>query len=169
MLAQRSSTDLEVADQAAQARKSIGLTGQCAAVDEITGILLPGPPARQPTSAMMDSMKRPGPATGAAVLIVLAASGCAADRAVPSRAPDVTGVVAASGPQDGATLAEASDGYYEGMSLLQGDPVLVRGANGERIDPAELEPGDDVEVWVGGACAESFPVQCDIEAVRVLP
>ena len=117
----------------------------------------------------MDSMKLPGLATGAAVLVVLVASGCAPDRAVPSRAPEVTGVVAMSDQQDGAALAGASDRYYEGMSLLRGDPVIVRGTSAERIEPTDLDPGDQVEVWVGEACAESQPVQCDVQAVRVLP
>ena len=117
----------------------------------------------------MDGMKLPGAATGAAVLAVLMASGCTPGRAVPNRAPDVTGVVAVTSQQDGAALAEASDRYYEGMSLLRGDPVVVRGTSGERLEPTDLEPGDDVEVWVGEACAESQPVQCDVHAVRIVP
>lgn len=103
------------------------------------------------------------------MLLALGVSSCAGPADVPARDPDVTGVVAMSDQQDGAALAQASDQYFEGMGLLQGNPVLVRGPGGERIEPADLEPGDEVQVWVGDACAESYPVQCDIEAVRVLP
>lgn len=117
----------------------------------------------------MRSMRLRDLATAAVVLLVLVVPGCAAGTDVPARDPDVTGVVVTSGRQDGAALAEASDRYFEGMSLLRGDPVVVRGSSGERIEPTELRPGDEVRVWVAGACAESYPVQCDVEAVQVLP
>jgi hypothetical protein len=89
-------------------------------------------------------------------------AGCA-DSAVPGRAPDVSGVVgteAAFGP--GPSLVAASDDYYEGMALVTEGTVVVK------IDPAALRDGVEVEVWTGGACAESFPVQCGVEVVRVV-
>jgi hypothetical protein len=94
-------------------------------------------------------------------------AGCA-DSAVPGRAPDVSGVVgteAAFGP--GPSLVAASDDYYEGMALVTEGTVVVDEDGGE-IDPAALRDGVEVEVWTGGACAESFPVQCGVEVVRVV-
>ncbi|MFD1505723.1 hypothetical protein FE374_01015 [Georgenia yuyongxinii] len=70
--------------------------------------------------------------------------------------------------REGPVLTDASDGYYDGMRLFPDDSVTLSGTRGERLEPSELAEGDRVEVWVGDACAESFPVQCHIEAVRLL-
>lgn len=102
-------------------------------------------------------------------LLALATSGCAvAAPGIPDREPDVTGVVALASPSGDPVLADPSDAYFEGMSLLQGDPVIVKGDDGEAVPPTELENGDEVEVWIDGACAESYPVQCGIVALRLL-
>ena len=90
---------------------------------------------------------------------------CGAAAVVPDRDPDVTGTVEAG--RGGAVLVEPSDRYYERMALV-GDGTLVVGSDGEALDPDDLATGDAVEVWVGEACAESFPVQCDVVAVRVV-
>ena len=103
---------------------------------------------------------------GAAVLASVAA-GCGGAPAVPERPPDVTGVVAGTADAGGPVLTEPSDDYFEGMSLLRGDPVLV-GDDGVVVPVEDLADGDRIEVWVGPACAESFPVQCDVVALRVL-
>lgn len=98
--------------------------------------------------------------------LVALAGGCSdTSSPVPDRPPDVRGVVA-DGP-DGPVLAEPSDAYYEGMALLRGDPVVLRADDGATVAPAELRDGAPVEVWTEGPCAESFPVQCDIVALRV--
>lgn len=101
-------------------------------------------------------------------LLVAGCSGTAADdgAALPDRAPDVTGTVQVAQGSPEPVLVDASDAYYEGMGLLRGDPAVVRG--GAEVPPAELRDGTLVEVWTGDACAESYPVQCDIEAVRIL-
>lgn len=44
---------------------------------------------------------------------------------------------------------------------------MVVDADGEPITTADLRDGVEVDVWVSSACAESFPVRCGIEAVRV--
>ncbi|GIG39224.1 hypothetical protein [Cellulomonas phragmiteti] len=63
------------------------------------------------------------------------------------------------------TLSAASDASYEGMALRLADAVVVD-TDGRPTDaPGD---GDQVEVWVGEACAESYPVQCEVVAVRVL-
>ena len=87
---------------------------------------------------------------------------------VPNRPPDVTGLVGL-GDEYAAPpyLIEPSDGYYLGMSLLVGDPVVVRGQDGEPLAGSELREGDEVAVWVDGGCQESFPVQCDVVALQV--
>lgn len=101
-----------------------------------------------------------------AALLLLAATACTAQPAVPDRDSDVTGVVAGADEPGGPVLAEPSDGYFEGMGLLRGDPV-VADADGREVPVSELDDGDAVEVWIDGACAESFPVQCDVTALRL--
>lgn len=101
--------------------------------------------------------------------LLLAGCGGTADddaAAVPDRAPVVTGVVGVAEGGGDPVLREASDAYYEGMSLLRGDPVVVR--DEVQVAPTELRDGTTVEVWTADACAESYPVQCDVEAIRVV-
>ncbi|MCF4122276.1 hypothetical protein L1785_14950 [Antribacter sp. KLBMP9083] len=100
-------------------------------------------------------------------LFALATSSCAGTAGIPDREPDVTGVVAGAGGSGDPVLAEPSDDYFEGMRLLRGDPVIVRGDDGEPVPSTELDDGDEVEVWTDGACAESYPVQCGIVALRL--
>ncbi len=64
-------------------------------------------------------------------------------------------------------LGEPSDPYYELMLLRRGDPVVVDGETGKTLDIADLDDGAEVEVWITGGCAESFPVQCEVVALRV--
>lgn len=92
-------------------------------------------------------------------------AGGAAER-VPDRPPDVTGRVALTDEPGSATLADPSDPYYEGMDLLRGDPLIL-GSDGAAVPSEDLADGDEVEVWIGGPCAESFPVQCEVAALRV--
>lgn len=106
-------------------------------------------------------------ATGLGIaLLLLVTAGCAAGPRIPDRQPDVTGVVAGAGAPGGPVLDEPSDAYFEGMSLLRGDPVVV-GDDGAALPPTEIQDGDAVDVWIDGPCAESFPVQCDVTALRL--
>jgi hypothetical protein len=91
------------------------------------------------------------------------------DTFVPERPPDVTGTVAVMGGAhgEGPHLTDPSDRYYEGMSLVQADTTIVSAATGQAVGAAEIQDGDAVEVWVTGGCGESFPVQCDVEALRI--
>jgi hypothetical protein len=94
----------------------------------------------------------------------------AADGAVPTRAPEVTGRLAVD--DEVVRLAEPSDIYFTEMILVSSqrdDEVLVVDEGGERLAVEDLDDGMLVDVWVGGACAESYPVQCDIEALRIDP
>lgn len=99
-------------------------------------------------------------------LLAAGTAGCGTADDVPDRPPDVTGRVALADESGSATLADPSDPYYEGMDLLRGDP-LVRSTDGAAVRYEDLEDGDEVEVWIGGPCAESFPVQCEVAALRV--
>ena len=86
---------------------------------------------------------------------------------VPTRAPEVTGRLVVDGGS--VRLGEESDSYFAGMVLVEGDDddVLVVDEGGEALHRDDLAEGMLVDVWVGDACAESYPVQCDIEALRV--
>jgi hypothetical protein len=99
----------------------------------------------------------------------------AGDGELPARDADVTGVVGTGDEyQSPPYLVEPSDGYYLGMSLVPGmpaitspgDPIIVD-VDGSAITALDLKAGDEVAVWTGEACAESFPVQCDIVAIQV--
>lgn len=104
---------------------------------------------------------------GVLVVGALLLGGCATS-GLPGRSSDVTGVVAVpagNGSSPEPALTGASDAYFEGMPLRLADAVVVD-ADGRTVDaPAE---GDEVEVWIGDGCAESYPVQCEIVAVRVV-
>ena len=80
--------------------------------------------------------------------------------------PTTTGVVEVT---DGTPrLVESSEDYFEGMALLS-PGTRVLDADGERADPSVLVAGARVEVWVDEdvGCAESFPVQCTVQTVRL--
>jgi len=96
-------------------------------------------------------------------------AGCAADdpdgaAAPPDRPADVDGTV--DRDEGAPRLVDASDPYYEGMSLLSASTVVLD-ADGARVDGDALVDGDAVEVWAD-VCAESYPVQCQVVAVRVV-
>ena len=67
-----------------------------------------------------------------------------------------------------ARIVQSSDDYYEGMALV-GPGTRVLDADGDRAQPSVLVAGARVEVWVDerAGCAESYPVQCTVETVRL--
>ncbi|WP_454729868.1 hypothetical protein [Cellulosimicrobium protaetiae] len=97
-------------------------------------------------------------------------AGCAAaddsdGAAAPTDQPaDVAGTIVRD--EGAPRLVDASDPYYEGMSLLS-ESTLVLDTEGARVDGDTLTDGDAVEVWAD-LCAESYPVQCQVVAVRVV-
>lgn len=94
-------------------------------------------------------------------------SGGAGDAGTPARPPDVSGVVRLDdGTFEAPYLAEPSDSYFEGMYLLRGDPPVFD-RDGEPLAASDLADGDPVDVWVADVCAESFPVQCEVLALRL--
>jgi hypothetical protein len=119
-----------------------------------------------------------------AVLLVLAAGACsdsgstvsdAAHGSVPTKAgsyvaPTVRGVLQAldtSGPAE-FRLVDASDAYYEGMTVRLLDGATLTAASGDPISRAALSAGSTVDVWVDGGCNESYPVQCDLIGLQVV-
>jgi|SRR5690554_1077671 len=94
-------------------------------------------------------------------------AGCAAGFNPPSRAPDALGTAAAIETADGVTsvLFEHDSGYeyFEGTTFVLDDEVDV---GGKVTAASAIEVGDRIDVWTN-ECAESFPVQCQVEAVKV--
>lgn len=90
-----------------------------------------------------------------------------------TRDADAVGSVTSAGAgTDSILLGFAPDEGYEYFEGTVFDvPVAsewpMRDADMAVFDVAELEPGDRIAVWTG-PCAESFPVQCQVEAVEVL-
>ncbi|WP_163543530.1 hypothetical protein [Occultella kanbiaonis] len=111
----------------------------------------------------MDAQRR-FPVAVATVILALTAAACSGPAGPPDRDPDVTGTVGTEGTT--LVLTEPSDPYYEGMGLLRGDPDILRGD--QPIEAADLVDSEVVEVWVEGGCAESYPVQCEVVAVRAV-
>ncbi len=107
------------------------------------------------------------PAVLAAVLLTACGDG-GATSLVPDEPADVSGVVVDGAVFGGGpALAQASDDYYEGMALVTDETVVVA-ADGSEADASDLVEGVAVELWVTEFCAESYPVQCGVEVVRVV-
>lgn len=86
----------------------------------------------------------------------------------PTRAPEVSGAVAVD--DDVVRLVEPSDTYFDQMVLVAragDDAVLVVDEGGDEVALDDLDDGMLVDVWVADGCDESYPVQCDVEALRV--
>ncbi|MFV0632622.1 MAG: hypothetical protein ACK5NO_00855 [Demequina sp.] len=100
----------------------------------------------------------------AAGVAVLAGCGSAG---VPDREPEAVGAVAEVSEDSGTVYVlfepDAGYEYFEGTTFAVGAEVPLEGVD----DAGEVAAGDRLEVWTG-PCAESFPVQCTVEGVRVL-
>lgn len=66
-----------------------------------------------------------------------------------------------------------ADSYFEGMQVRplpgpgDGGAPLWLDVDGAPVDVADLEAGQSVWLWISGACQESFPVQCPVDALVV--
>lgn len=89
---------------------------------------------------------------------------CTSGPDVPARDPEATATVSLAG--DVATLVDVDDAYYDGMALPADSRVVLADGSEARTDA--LDDGDRVRVRVGDACAESYPVQCAVEAAQVV-
>ena len=87
---------------------------------------------------------------------------------VPGRAPEAVGTamqVTVSGETTSVLFApELGYEYFEGTTFVLDADVVVTGAV---ADAADIVAGDRLNVWTQ-ECAESYPVQCTVEAVEVL-
>jgi hypothetical protein len=90
---------------------------------------------------------------------------------LPEREPDVVGVISGPYPDEPdqrlrLAISTGQDEYYDRAFLDPEGGVIVSGASGEEVSAEELRRGTRVDVWTAG-CAESAPVICDIEAIRI--
>ncbi len=69
-------------------------------------------------------------------------------------------------PSSSYRLGQVSDSYYTEMALRLTPEVQIFSAS-ESVDPATLQVGTSVNVWVAGGCRESYPVGCDVAAVEI--
>jgi hypothetical protein len=100
---------------------------------------------------------------------------------VPDRVPDLTGTITVVTPL--APEADDDAGVV-GTILVEGDlapeqgrkisytvttDTLVTGtSDGEGVGAfADLAEGQTADTWATGPCAESYPEQCTLEAIRV--
>lgn len=115
------------------------------------------------------------------VVMAAAAEGCEeVDDSSPMWARQACAPSEADGPASFGRLIEGEAGtlvlepgldaerYYEGVLVAPRDelPVLVD-TTGAPVTQDELQAGQSVWLWIGGPCAESFPVQCELDAVLV--
>jgi hypothetical protein len=88
------------------------------------------------------------------------------------RAPDAVGTIDALGDGDGLVSItfepDAGFEYFAGTTFDVPFGAFPQGEDGMSLAPSDLRVGDRITVWVG-ACAESFPVQCQVERVELAP
>jgi hypothetical protein len=123
---------------------------------------------------------------GVLVCLPLLGSACGSDSDSPAdttQAPDVTEVsVPAREPDLIGTITEVTpSGDDDGLGsiLVEGDLAPERGRKivytittdtvitGTAAELADLADGQLAETWSSGPCAESYPEQCTLEAIRV--
>lgn len=84
--------------------------------------------------------------------------------------PDAFGKLLAGAADGEYTLEVGTQGdqYYQGMAIvIDPDRTRVLDTEGAPITAQDLRPDDVVWIWTAGACAESSPVQCELDAVVV--
>ena len=90
---------------------------------------------------------------------------------VPARQPDVTGVFHLPDPPEEpegpwVEISAETDQYFR-HALLDLSTAVVVGTAGTMIPAASIEDGSQVQVWTGG-CHERNPVECVVQALRVV-
>lgn len=107
------------------------------------------------------------PITPAVLATVVLVAGCASSVDTPERVPDAVGTASSVETVHGVTnVGFAHDEgyeYFEGTVFVLDGEVSVTGA---ATEASAIVDGDRLEVWAD-ICAESFPVQCQVQAVRV--
>lgn len=113
---------------------------------------------------MNDRLLRPAVLVACGVLLL---AGCGT--VLPSRQPDAVGTVGEVGSSQAGTVLsfvpDAGYEYFQGTLFVIDDSVTVVGPEGAATEGSDIPIGARVDVWTD-LCAESFPVQCDVVAVR---
>jgi hypothetical protein len=97
---------------------------------------------------------------------------------VPDREPDllgtITGVDAAAGQERGVLgtiLVEGDPAPERGRKIsytVTSNTTITGGAGGSEVHAFDdLVEGQLADTWAAGPCAESYPEQCTLEAIRV--
>ncbi len=98
--------------------------------------------------------------------VALVVAGCGST--LPEREPEAVGTASAVVTEGDQTrvafLPDPDYEYFEGTTFVLTEGIPVGGAVEAAADIPE---GATIHVW-SGPCAESFPVQCQVEAVEVL-
>lgn len=83
--------------------------------------------------------------------------------------PNTFGKLLAGAEGEPLSLEVGTDGdeYYQGMAITIDDTTLMRDTTGAPLVADDLRPDDVVFIWTSGGCRESFPVQCDFDAIVV--
>jgi hypothetical protein len=91
------------------------------------------------------------------------------DPAPDADGPNATGKLLAGVTDGEFTLEVGTEGdqYFQGMTVgVDPDTTRVLDSTGTPLAAADLLPDDVVWIWTG-TCAESSPVQCEIQAIVV--
>ena len=131
------------------------------------------------------------PSVAALLILVLLAGACggseddpAVDEApdgvgveVPDRAPDLTGTITQVTPPGagsdvlGTILVEGDLAPGQGRKIsytVTADTKITGTSDGVGVGTfADLATGQTADTWTTGPCAESYPEQCGLEAIRV--
>lgn len=98
----------------------------------------------------------------------LALAGCGDASSKPEREADGVGTatsVQTDGPEVRMRFVPDSGyEYFDDASLVLGEDAVGHGATDQA---SEIRDGDRLRIWTS-ACAESYPVQCGVDAFEVL-
>lgn len=94
-----------------------------------------------------------------------ASDAAASPTELPDRAPDAAGTLLVL--DGGGFQLETDDSYFRDASLTVSDSTVIVDAADQPLTADDLTDGTEVEVWTD-TCAESFPVQCTVVALRAI-
>jgi beta-N-acetylhexosaminidase len=108
----------------------------------------------------------------AALLMLFAVIGCSTNSndSVGIRG-EITEIILDDGGKVAAVLVEGkveSDTVYDKARVAIAEDSVILKTNGQELEPQDLKQGIKVEVVFQGPVAESYPVQGQAKAIRVL-
>ena len=86
---------------------------------------------------------------------------------LPNREPDATGTLTIGVEEVQLSLISGDD-RFANVKMHRLESATLVDADGEPFAAVDLQDGDAVEVWLDPGCAESLPLQCTVEAMRLL-